>query len=66
MEIPPMSGSVVDMAGSGLRLWLPKPLPCGSPVKVESQQAVIVGEVARCEESGDGYNVGLTLLHTTT
>jgi hypothetical protein len=61
-----MSGSVVDMAGSGLRLWLPKPLPCGSSVKVESQQAVIVGEVARCEENGDGYNVGLTLLHTAT
>jgi hypothetical protein len=63
METPPMSGSVLDMAGSGLQLRLPKPLPCGSPVKVESQQTVIVGEVARCEENGDGYNVGLTLLH---
>jgi hypothetical protein len=65
MGMPPMSGRVLDMSGSGLRLRLANPLPCGSPVKVESEHLVMVGEVSRCEEQRDGYSVGLSLFHVT-
>jgi hypothetical protein len=63
--MPPMSGRVLDMSGSGLRLRLPNPVPCGSPVKVESQRMMMLGEVSRCEGEAEGYAVGLMLIHTS-
>jgi len=64
MGMPPMSGRVLDMSGSGLRVRLPNPVPCGSPIKVESQYLVMLGEVARCEDGCGDYIVGLVLFHT--
>jgi hypothetical protein len=61
--MPPTSGRVLDMSGSGLRVRTPNPVPCGSPVKVESQHLVVLAEVCRCQSDGDGYVVGLTVLH---
>lgn len=66
MSMPPMSGSVLDMSGSGLRLRLPNPVPCGSPVKVESGPIVMSGEVSRCQDDEGAYIVGLILSHTAT
>ena len=66
MGMPPMSGRVVDMSGSGLQLRLPNPVPCGSPVKVESEHIVIIGEVSRCQDDDGDYIVGLMLSHTAT
>jgi hypothetical protein len=64
--MPPVSGRVLDMSGSGLRLVLPNPVPCGSPIKVESQHMVMVGEVCRCEPDKSVYTVSLILFHTAT
>lgn len=64
LGMPPVSGRVIDMSGSGLQLVVPNPLPCGSLVKVESAQTVIVGEVVRCLEKGRVYEAGVTLFHT--
>ena len=54
----------LDISGSGLRVWMPNPIPCGSPVKVESKQMVMVGEVGRCQADGEGYVVGLMVFHS--
>ena len=68
-SMPPVSGRVLDMSGSGLRLRLPNPLPCGSRVKVETPRMVMLGEVSRCEDDAEdkngGFIVGLTLFQTT-
>lgn len=64
--MPPMSGHVLDISGSGLRLVLPNPLPCGSPIKVETGHMVMLGEVCRCEPDQNAYLVGLIVLHTAT
>ncbi len=68
LGMPPMCGRALDMSGSGLKLRLPNPLPCGSPVKVETQHMVLLGEVRRCEgDAGDkngGCIVGLALFHS--
>lgn len=61
-----MSGRVMDVAGSGVRLRVPNPIPCGSAVKVETQTLVMTGEVVRCEENGDGFLVGMIVIQTTT
>lgn len=59
-----MAGRVLDMSGSGLQLRLPNPVPCGSPVKVESKHMVMLGEVCRCQLDGDDYIAGLLLFET--
>ncbi len=64
--MPPVEGRVVDISGSGLRVRVPNPLPCGSPVKIETKNMVMMGEVARCEDMGDGYLAGLMIFNTTT
>jgi len=65
MKMPPVSGRVLDISGSGLRLRTPNPVPCGAPVKVESQHMTMLAEVCRCQFDGDGYIVGLTLFEST-
>lgn len=59
-----MCGRVLDMSGSGLQLRLPNPVPCGSPVKVESKHMVMLAEVSRCQVDGDDYIAGLLLFET--
>jgi len=66
IRMPAMSGRVLDMSGSGLRLVLPNPVPCGSPIKVETGHMVMVGEVCRCELDKRVYVVGLMVLHIST
>jgi hypothetical protein len=64
MQMPPVAGRTLDVSGSGLRLRLPSPIPCGSPVKVEADQMVMMGEVSRCEYDSDSYIVSLMVLNT--
>lgn len=65
MGAPPVSGSVIDMSGSGLQVRIPCPVPCGSPVRVEAPHLVMIGEVNRCDEHTQEdsffYVAGLTV-----
>lgn len=58
-----LTGRVVDMSGSGLRLVLPGPIPCGSPVKVEGDNMLVLAEVCRTEFACGAYDVGLAVSH---
>jgi hypothetical protein len=59
-----MSGRTLEVSGSGLRLRIPNPIPCGSPVKIESSRMVMLGEVSRCDAVAEGYIAGLLTLHS--
>ena len=61
---PPMAGRVLDMSGSGLRVEVPLPIPCGASVRVETADTLMLGDVCRCEPRGDRYAVGLMLSHS--
>jgi hypothetical protein len=61
---PKAVGTVLDMSGSGLRVKLPLPIPCGAPVKLETNDMLMLGEVVRCEALGQFYSVGLALSHS--
>lgn len=61
---PKAAGTVIDMSGSGLRLQLSLPIPCGAPVKVETADMLLLGEVVRCEPLGSAYSIGLSLSHS--
>ena len=63
---PPVSARVLELSGSGLQLKAPNPVPCGSPVKIVSQNTAMLGEVCRCESDGDGYIVRLTSLRSAS
>ena len=58
---PQMSGNVLDMAGSGLRVRTGLPVPSGARVRVETTETLMLGEVVRCEPLGEGYALGLAL-----
>ena len=64
MSMPPIAGRILDISGSGLRMRTANPVPCGSPVKVESQHTTMLGEVCRCQFDGDSYVIGLMLLRS--
>lgn len=61
---PAISGRVLDVSGSGLLLSVPLPIPVGSPVKVEGNDMLLLGEACRLQESRGGYYVALEIVHS--
>ncbi len=62
MKLPTVAGRTIDVSRGTLRLRLPNPIPRGSPVKVETDDMVTLGEVSRCQFDLDSYIVSLMLL----
>jgi PilZ domain len=63
---PKFLGVIVDMSGSGLRLNLPLPVPLGAPVKIETGDMLMLGEVVRCEPAGQTFSVGIAVSQSLT
>ena len=61
-----LKGRVLDVSGSGMLLSLPSPLPCGSPVRVEGNDMLLLGEVCRCEGGPEQSRVALQIRHCLT
>lgn len=61
---PTVTGRVLDMSGSGVRVMLPTPMPCGGKVRIEGDGLVMFGEVVRCAPNGDAYSLGIALSHS--
>ena len=59
-----IEGCVLDMSGSGLQLRVPMPVACGTPVKIDGKNTLMLGEVCRCEPEEGAYTVGVQLSHT--
>jgi hypothetical protein len=47
-----------------MRLRVPVPVPCGTPVEVDAGEIISLGEVCRCKPLGDAYEVGVQLSQT--
>jgi hypothetical protein len=60
----PMGGMAQDISGCGMRLKLPQAIACGAPVRVETKDMLLLGEVVRCEPDGEGFRIGLTIHHS--
>jgi hypothetical protein len=61
MKLPSVAGRALDASATALRLRLPHPIPCGSPVRVEADDMIMLCEVKRCQYDFDGYIVSLML-----
>ena len=63
-----MPGEVENLSPAGARLRLEKPLPLNAPVKVELEEAVLLGEVCYVQPARERFAVGLAVdqvLHRT-
>jgi|SRR5580698_417150 hypothetical protein len=56
---PVMEACIMDISAGGLRLRVPERLPVGTPVKVDTQDILMLAEVVRCESDGGAYTVGM-------
>ncbi len=54
-----MSGIVRNISNHGLGLKVPWSIACGSPVKVEGDNILLLGEVCWCVQFEGGFNLGL-------
>jgi hypothetical protein len=61
MNLPAVAGRIIDVSPKVLRLRLPHPIPCGSPVRIETDDMIARGEVKRCRYDFDSYVVSLML-----
>lgn len=59
-----MNARVLDVSGSGMRLEVATPVPCGAEVVIEDQRMRIVGETMRCDSKSDGYIVAVRVSET--
>lgn len=60
----PLQAGVLDISGNGMRLRVPVKIPCGTAIKIESKNALVLAEVGRCVREGHSYTLGVTLLHS--
>lgn len=49
----PVQAEILDLSGSGMRLRLLRPIPCGLPVEIDCGDTMALGEICHCApESG--------------
>jgi len=58
---PTIYGLVSDVSDRGVSVILPVPVPCGTEVRIEGDEALIQTEISRCEQFEDGYVIAIIL-----
>ena len=60
-----IDAEVVEVSGSGMRLRIKVPVPCGAPVEIDDHALILLGEICRCVQEADGtYTAGLRVYET--
>lgn len=60
----PLQCPVIGVQGRLVQLKVPKWVEIGSPVKVEADDTISLGEISCCRADGDGYAVWVELLES--
>ncbi|MEX2260317.1 MAG: PilZ domain-containing protein [Bryobacteraceae bacterium] len=58
-----LNGHLTNFSGNGLRLVLPSRITPGSAIKVEWGQTLLLGEAVYCVAEGQGFAIGMELVH---
>jgi hypothetical protein len=58
-----LEASVIDVSAGGLCLHLPLRIPAGTPVKVETSDTLLLGDICYCTPTDDGFRAGLVVKH---
>lgn len=56
------SCAVLDVSGRLMQVKMQKPISVGSPVKVESDDTISLGEVSYCRAEGDSFVIWVDLM----
>src|SRR5262245_16116404 len=59
-----MPAHIEDVNGLQLHLSVASALAFAAPLKLESDDAVVLGDVTHCDPYGDGFLIGMTVRHT--
>jgi hypothetical protein len=54
-----MQVSILDISGSGMRLYSRLPVPCGTLIEIELNKTLARGNVCRCEPKQNSYELGV-------
>lgn len=57
-------GMIHDISGGGMLIKLPRAIASSTPVRVETSEMLLLGEVVRCEPEGEYFRVGLKIRHS--
>ncbi len=60
---PQFQARIQDISGTGMRLLLPQPVSPGALLKIEWDDALLLGEVCYCQPAEGGHAAGLELQH---
>ena len=56
---PILQTTILDLSGNGMRLRTTLPVPCNTPIEIETQHTIAHGSVCRCEAIQDFYELGI-------
>ncbi len=54
---------IVNTSESGMALRTTTPIPISVPVRVDTEDRILLGEVSHCSQNTDGFLIGLQLEH---
>lgn len=66
LSSPPerFDGVLVNVSGRGARLRVPRRIECDAALRIDLDNAMLLGEVCYCATDGDGYGIGVQLEHS--
>jgi len=59
-----MDGVVADVSGRGMRILLANAVPLNAAIRMDFDDALILGEVCRCAPHRGGFAIGIRLCHS--
>jgi hypothetical protein len=59
-------GTLVESAGSTIKVATSAPVECGSMLKIEGRDFLLLGEVCRVQPSDSGFDVAIRIAHALT
>ena len=71
-----LPAKILDISGSGMRIRVSRPIPCGALVQIDAGDTISLGEVCRCFQENnssqldsentkhDTYSLGIQIKHT--
>lgn len=55
---------LVNVSGRGARLRVPQRLNCDDAIRIDLDDAMLLGEVCYCANDGDAFGIGVQLEHS--
>jgi hypothetical protein len=56
-----MQGNAVDFSGHGIRVVVPSSVSPGNPVRIDLDDAMLLGDICYCRPNGSGFTLGVQL-----